>query len=81
MAEGKGRRKGEDVFWGRSVEVKVGTLNFGTLTGMVREQANVMREGRRIFFVCRRSGGRESRPALEMDSSCSTMVYVGIEME
>lgn len=49
MAEGKGRRKGKDVFWGRSV-VKVGTLNFGTLTGRVREQANVMERRKKDIF-------------------------------
>lgn len=78
MAEGKGRRKGKDIFWGRSV-VKVGTLNFGTLTGRVREQANVMERRKKDIFCVQEI--RESRPALEMDSSCSTMVYVGIEME
>lgn len=49
MAEGKGRRKGKDVFWGRSV-VKVGTLNFGTLSGRVREQANVMERRKKDIF-------------------------------
>lgn len=76
MAEGKGRRKGKDVFWGRSV-VKVGTLNFGTLTGRVREQANVMERRKKDIFCVQEIWWK----GLEMDSSCSTMVYVGIEME
>ena len=65
---------------GRKMEVKVGTLNVGTMTGKGRELADMM--VKRKVYACRRQGGRGARPGtLEMAAKYSTMAKMGGEME
>ena len=44
------------------VELKVGTLNVGTMMGKSRELADVMEEGRWMRCVSRKLSGMERRP-------------------
>ena len=67
---------------GRSVEVRVGTLNVGTMTGKGRELADMM-ERRKVDILCvqeRPSGWGVRLGASEVVSNCSTMVWMGGEM-
>ena len=81
---GKHVRDKQNRRMGRKMEVEVGTLNLGTMTGKGRQLAEMMvkRKVDIYYHACRRQSGRGARPGTsEMAATYSTMAKMGGEIE